>query len=362
MCLFGSEELQDLRDRNVKAKKQNAKCENGKLPITLENMGSAVLSPATTQPGISPVVQATNAPVCPGVEETPRPGPSPDVQATNAPVCPGMEKTALDTDDFVIRCLMELKHRIPATGVDLKKLHTTQKKSEASTGEWSVGEIKDAQGTLCCVAAEASGNGAGVAQGAPAEKQFSVWATKVNVDDTDAVKTILKKAHTNGEINVNSMRRLQSLHLFLLECKNDDLITFVTHHTSDSPLACILGWSKILVKQLLAFNLRCRDLVEKDKSGCWKHANGKGDRVLKNPTFSVYELFRKIGVKPHLRGPACDDPGKTDFVYHREWHFRDDDSFRKARKRLCKGYNYCPDKGHRQRKREFKKRSEQGAV
>jgi hypothetical protein len=384
MCRVGSEELKDLRDRRATAQRPNDKSEDGKLPITFENMGSVVLSPVTTEPEPtlevqatkaavcpsvektprpepSPEVQATKAAACPGVEKTPRPEPTLEVQATKAAVCPGVERTQGQTDDFVIRCLLELKNGISATGGDTKKVHTTHQKSESSTGEGCVGENKDAECTLFSVAAKVSGNSAPVAQGAPAEKQFSVWSAEVNVHDTNAVRTILKKAETNGEINYNSMGRLQSLHLFLLECKNDGLLTFVSHDTPDSPLACILGWSKLLVKQPLAFNLRCRDLVESDQGGWWKHANGKGQKVLKNPTFGIYELFRKIGVKPHLRGPAVDDPGKSDCVYYREWHFRNDDSFRNARKRLLKGFHCCPDKGNRERKRELQKRSEPGA-
>jgi hypothetical protein len=74
-------------------------------------------------------------------------------------------------------------------------------------------------------------------------------------------------------------------------------------------------------------------------------------KVLKNPSWGVYELFRKIGVVPRLRGPEVTDPGKHDMVYYKEWHFVNSHSFRTARLRLAKGYSYDPEKGGRERKR-----------
>jgi hypothetical protein len=71
----------------------------------------------------------------------------------------------------------------------------------------------------------------------------------------------------------------------------------------------------------------------------------------KKLTWCVYELFRKIGVKPRIRGPEARDPGKDDMVYYKEWQFVNGESFHTARKRLAKGFSYGPEKGGRERKR-----------
>jgi hypothetical protein len=65
----------------------------------------------------------------------------------------------------------------------------------------------------------------------------------------------------------------------------------------------------------------------------------------------VYELFRKIGVKPLFRGPAEGDPGSSDMVYYKLWEFKNDDSFKLARQRLARSFHYCPERGGRERKR-----------
>jgi hypothetical protein len=91
-------------------------------------------------------------------------------------------------------------------------------------------------------------------------------------------------------------------------------------------------------------------MVQIDLHGWWRKCNGMHDRVLKNPTWSVYELFRKIGIRPRLRGPDFTDPGKHDMVYYKQWSFVNGASFQTARIRLAKGYAYCPEKGGRERK------------
>lgn len=176
----------------------------------------------------------------------------------------------------------------------------------------------------------------------------------------DAVTKELQKAQAAGEINPNSWKRLKVLQHLLNTCYQEGVLTYVTPSQDSSsarllPEACILGWSKLLVKEPGLLNLRIRKMVEEDQGGIWKKANGKYNQPLKNPTYGVYELFRKIGVKPRFRGPAEGDPGKQDMFYYKEWEFKNDDSFRKARARLAKGFSYCPEKGSRARKRAPKK-------
>lgn len=174
--------------------------------------------------------------------------------------------------------------------------------------------------------------------------------------DMDAVMKELQKAEAAGEINPNSSKRLKVLHHLLHSCYQEGLLTYETPSQDPSsarlsPEACILGWSKLLVKQPQQLNLRIRKMVEEDQGGIWKKANGKYNQALKNPTWGVYELFRKIGAKPRFRGPAEGDPGKNDMFYYKEWEFKNDESFRNARQRLAKGFSYCPEKGSRARKR-----------
>jgi hypothetical protein len=82
--------------------------------------------------------------------------------------------------------------------------------------------------------------------------------------------------------------------------------------------------AKLAVKDPAQLNKKIRKMVEDDLGGIWKKANGKYNQSLKNPTWGVYELFRKIGAKPRFRGPMDSDPGKSDMFYYKEWEFKDD--------------------------------------
>ncbi len=159
--------------------------------------------------------------------------------------------------------------------------------------------------------------------------------TKVNDDDDyqdmDAVMERLSMAEKNGEININSFKRLQMLQRLLNECERDGLITIKTNEINK----CILGWSKLSVKELKKFYKKILDMIVQDQTGIWRKFN----QTLKNPTLAVYELFRRIGVKPGFRGPNEDDPGKHDMFYYEEWEFKNDESFKKARKRSVKGFD-----------------------
>ena len=104
------------------------------------------------------------------------------------------------------------------------------------------------------------------------------------------------------------------------------------------------------VRDPAELNSRIREMVQNDLHGWWRKCNGMHARVLKNPSWSVYELFRKIGVRPRFCGPEVTEPGKHDMVYYKEWSFVNGESFATARARLAKGYSYCPEKGMRPRK------------
>jgi len=183
--------------------------------------------------------------------------------------------------------------------------------------------------------------------------------------DMEAVMRQLGIAEAAGEINPNSSKRLQVLHRLLHKCHQEGLLTYETPSQESgsqklSSEACILGWSRLLVKEPKQLNIKIRDMVEQDQGGIWKKANGKYNQSLKNPTWGVYELFRKIGAKPRFRGPVEGDPGKHDMFYYKEWEFKNDESFKNARQRLAKGFSYCPEKGSRARKRGPKEDTSHG--
>jgi hypothetical protein len=166
--------------------------------------------------------------------------------------------------------------------------------------------------------------------------------------DPSAVTAQLKKAEASGDINSNSCRRLEALHELLEKCEVDGIVAFEADTSSSK--TCILGWSKMNVLYPAELNSRVREMVKLDLRGIWRRANGMHATQLKNPSWGVYELLRKIGVRPRLRGSDALDPGKHDMVYYKEWSFLNGESFRTARMRLAKGYAYCPEKGMRPRK------------
>ena len=166
--------------------------------------------------------------------------------------------------------------------------------------------------------------------------------------DPSAVTAQLKKAEASGDINSNSCRRLEALQELLIKCETEGILAFEVD-TSSSKI-CILGWSKLMVHEPAELNSRVREMVKLDLCGIWRRANGMHATQLINASWGVYELLRKIGVKPRLRGPEALDPGKHDMVYYTQWEFCNGDSFRTARLRLAKGFAYCPEKGMRPRK------------
>jgi hypothetical protein len=176
---------------------------------------------------------------------------------------------------------------------------------------------------------------------------WSVWSGSPAMDPS-AVTAQLKKAEESGDINTNSCRRLEALHELLIKCQVEGIVAFEVDTSSSK--TCILGWSKLLVNSPEELNLRIREMIKLDLHGAWRKCNGMHAKVLKNPSWSVYELLRKIGVRPRLRGSDALDPGKHDMVYYKQWQFFNSESFHTARLRLAKGFAYCPEKGMRPRK------------
>ena len=154
-------------------------------------------------------------------------------------------------------------------------------------------------------------------------------------------------------------QRIKQLGELLSRLEENGIVSFETpeHDTSTkrpSTKACILGWSTLNVSSPMSLNIEARAMVNADKDGVWKHANGKSNKLLKNPTWGVAELFRCMGVKPFLRGdPNAPEynPGTMDRIYHRRYKFINDESFRDARKLMQPNFRRNPEEGGRERKR-----------
>ena len=147
-------------------------------------------------------------------------------------------------------------------------------------------------------------------------------------------------------------QRIKQLGELLSRLEEKGIVSFETPELSTK--ACILGWSTLNVRSPMSLNIEARAMVNADKDGVWKHANGKSNKLLKNPTWGVAELFRCMGVKPFLRGdPNAPEynPGTMDRIYHRRYKFINDESFRDARKLMQPNFRRNPEEGGRERKR-----------
>jgi len=195
----------------------------------------------------------------------------------------------------------------------------------------------------------------------PATPQPDAW-TFPNEDphyDSTSIQAVVRRLHhaVLGEwLNQNASDRLLQACELLIRLQENRIVTFETPARDPStnnlsPDVSIFGWAGVTVHSPEDLNVEVRKMIQADVGGVWKKANGKGPAELKNPTWVMYELFRKIGVKPGQRKPAENDPGNKDMLHHKKWEFRNDESFRKGRRRLAKSFKTCPEKGGRERKR-----------
>lgn len=168
-------------------------------------------------------------------------------------------------------------------------------------------------------------------------------------------------------LNRNSRNRLVALHDLFEKCYSDGIISYFDETDTGKEdrtcepgaQACIFGRRKMLVSDCMEFNKRVRDMINTDDGGMWKAANGNQSKELQSPTWCVYELFRKIGVKPRFRDPVEDFSEVKDMLYYREWCFKDDCSYQKTRLRLQYGFKYAPEQGNRERKQLKKQKDTQ---
>ena len=134
----------------------------------------------------------------------------------------------------------------------------------------------------------------------------------------DAIIEELGVAMLGIKVKPNARMRMRDLQALLLHMNTQGIITL--QRTEDLCGNCMLGFAEIHVHRVMEFNAGVRRMVAEDISGCWL-VNGKS--VLKQPTGSVYEVLRQIGVKPErgTRGPAETDPGKRDFMYYHKFRY-----------------------------------------
>lgn len=145
----------------------------------------------------------------------------------------------------------------------------------------------------------------------------------------------LERAEATGRISERARLRLERLDKVLLECQGQGLLTFMVPEAASE--ACILGWSGMLVHAPAQFCAKIREMVEMDPARVWVWRADGVSQTLKRPTWVVYELLRKIGVKPSRRGlrGAEGDPGSGDMLYYERWDFRNDYSFQNPRQCLA---------------------------
>ncbi len=97
-----------------------------------------------------------------------------------------------------------------------------------------------------------------------------------SVIDMKGVLDDLNLAMTTEEINPNSYNRLKMLLSLLNKCQLEDLITYEIPSIKKN--ACILGWSKIIVKDPKQLNINIRNMVDQDQGGIWKKANNRSNK------------------------------------------------------------------------------------
>ena len=167
----------------------------------------------------------------------------------------------------------------------------------------------------------------------------------------EAVLKALLEAEHAREINPSACQRLRALFDVLEQCLQDNIVDYVI--TDCRASMCILGWQALRVRDLLEFRRRLLSMVndQAQTSSSLNKPTGAPAVELKNPGWGVYELLRGIGVKPQVRGPVESEPSKTCKLYYESWCFKNDESFKVARQRLAKAFQYNPERGNRPRKK-----------
>jgi len=90
----------------------------------------------------------------------------------------------------------------------------------------------------------------------------------------------------------------------------------------NGPIHSVFGFSHFTVNEIADFNAEVTRMVCEDGNNCWK-ANGRSK--LRQPTNTVYELLRQLGVHPvkGTRGSTSEGTpsGTRDFMFFRKYAF-----------------------------------------
>jgi len=90
---------------------------------------------------------------------------------------------------------------------------------------------------------------------------------EINIDDKDMEPIIkqLKIPETARNINKNSSNCLKILQCLINKCQKNGLVTCITSGSENN--MCILGWSQMIIKEPLQFNIKIREMIEEDYNG-----------------------------------------------------------------------------------------------
>jgi len=165
-------------------------------------------------------------------------------------------------------------------------------------------------------------------------------------------------------MNDNSYRRLALFHQLLLDAEHAQELSISVASGSGGGggrsagwANCVVGFERVRVHQIAAFNARVRAMIHTDPEGVWKKVNGKKSSGLKLPTAPLYEVLRKIGVRPAGEREAGGAAGEEDRFWRGEWVYKPETMTWKTVERMHRGHEYSPSMTSAVRKKATKARA-----
>jgi|Transcript_51806 hypothetical protein len=128
------------------------------------------------------------------------------------------------------------------------------------------------------------------------------------------------------DLKSNALARMRDLRDLFAALQRKNIVRMIRSTDNAAPTSAnvdsIFGFSMLFVDEIADFNDEITRMVRDDVAGCW-HANGV--RVLTQPTSTVYELLRQLGVHPvkGTRGSALQGTpsGTRDFMFYQQYAF-----------------------------------------
>jgi len=120
------------------------------------------------------------------------------------------------------------------------------------------------------------------------------------------------------DLKPNALARMRDLQMLFQELECSAVVRLT--HSDEQNVGCIFGFTRMFVDEVAVFNAHVTRMVLEDNSRCW-HANGR--RTLSQPSSTVYELLRQLGVHP-VKGTRCNEgtpSGTRDFMFYRQYAF-----------------------------------------